>query len=118
MDKVYTADIPKNYKYIRNVTDSYFDLYNVSTLQYNRTYDFYRVYYTISPGFYQLYNTTYTSQYSTQLIEIAPTADIHSRRDIGTIYFVFFVWVIIICSCVNLATTIIRKGGLLNGFFK
>ena len=62
-------DIPKEYNYLGNITDTYFDLYNKANIQ-NTTSDFYRIYYSISPDLYTHNEDTYGEIFNTNFQQI------------------------------------------------
>ena len=77
MDKLYTGDIPQDYKYAR-FGSNYIDLFNQQTL-HNNVYNYYRVY--LYDDLFIYAQDTYTaSQYQTvTLPEITVTNDWHYK---------------------------------------
>ena len=115
MDKLYTGDIPQDYKYAR-FGSNYIDLFNQQIL-HNNVYNYYRVY--LYDDLFIYAQDTYTaSQYQTvTLPEITVTNDWHYRNDLDSIYTCAFMLILIITLCLNVMTSLIRKGGALGGLF-
>lgn len=113
MDKLFTGDIPKNYKYARFNSD-YVDLFDTNVL-HNNYYNFYRIYYT-NYGFYYEYLTTSVSQYQTYTLQqLEVTDNVCYRQDFPQICQVTFIIVFFAVFLFNIFTSVIRKGGLLGG---
>lgn len=107
-------DIPKEYNYLGNVTDTYFDLYNKSNIQ-NSTSDYYRVFYNLSPDLYIHYQDTYGEIFNTNFEQIETSSSVFSRPDCLSIFGVAFIVLFAIVFTINIVTSVIKKGGLLGG---
>lgn len=113
MDKLYTGDIPKNFKYAR-FNSNYVDLFNTDFLHSNN-YDYYRIYFTKYGFYYEKLNTT-VSQYQTfTLQELDVTDNVCYRQDFSQICQVTFIIVFFAIFLFNIFTSVVRKGGLLGG---
>ena len=63
--KLYVPEeIPEQYNYIGNITNSYFDLYDKSNVQ-GSSGVYYRIYYALEPDYWQAYEYQNSSYYST-----------------------------------------------------
>lgn len=115
MDKLYTGDIPQNYKFAR-FGSNYIDLFDRQTLT-NGSFNYYRVYFY--DNFFVYTQDTYNvgSYNVVTLQEIPVTNDWHYRRDLDSIYTCAFFLILIITLCLNVITSMIRKGGALGGLF-
>lgn len=107
-------DIPKEYNYLGNITDTYFDLYNKANIQ-NTTSDFYRIYYSISPDLYTHNEDTYGEIFNTNFQQIDTSSSVFSRPDCLSIFGVAFICLFAIVFTLNVVTSFIKKGGLLGG---
>lgn len=115
MDKLYIGDIPSNYKYAR-FGSNYIDLFDRQSL-YNGTFHYYRVYLYDNLFIYAQDNYN-VGQYNTiTLTEIPVTNDWHYRQDLDSIFTCAFFLILIITLCLNVITSMIRKGGALGGLF-
>lgn len=113
MAKLYIPEsIPYDYKYITNITNTYFDIYKVSNTA-GTSGTFYRVYYGLDEDIFQQnsYNHSNYSGYNT--IQIDRTNDILARKDISNICITSFSVIFLILFLFNILSSILRKGGVL-----
>lgn len=117
MDTLYIGDIPEEYHYAV-FNDNSIDLYNTSELINNQTYNFYRIYTNYNECFFYEYkkNIPYINS-NQELVELQVTSDYKYRPDIDKICITTGSVILIILLCLNLMTSLIRKGGILGGLF-
>lgn len=113
MDKLFTGDIPKNYKYAR-FNSSYVDLFNTPVLHSNN-YDYYRIHFTDYGFYYEKLNITVSQYQSFTLQELDVTDNVSYRQDFPQICQVTFIIVFFAIFLFNIFTSVVRKGGLLGG---
>lgn len=115
MAKLYVPkEIPKEYNYLGNITDTYYDLYNKSNIQ-NSTSDFYRVYYNINPDLYTHNEDYYGEIFNTNFQQVDTSSSILNHPNNLSIFGVAFIVLFTIVFILNIVTSIIKKGGLLGG---
>lgn len=113
MDTLYIGDIPLDYKYAQ-FSNGYITLYN-KPIGSNETLNYYRIY-TNCDGFYYSqgaqnfgnYNTTYFQ-------EIKVSDNWLYRQDIGSIFLVCFISIILFIFTINIITSFFKKGGVFSG---
>lgn len=115
MNKIYVnSDIPSDYVYIGNFTNTYFDLYNTNNPQ-GQTVTYYRVYYSYDDNFSLPYVATFSNYQSYNYPMIERTDSIF--QSIGnykyfTISFIVIFFMVFIC---NIVSSIFKRGGLFSG---
>ena len=113
MDSLYVGDIPLDYKYAV-FSDGYITLYNQPSAN-NETLNYYRVY-TTNNGFYYSTGITDFGRYTTAFFTpINTTNNWLFRSDIDKIFTVVFIIAFMFIFVFNIATSIVKKGGLLGG---
>lgn len=115
MVKLYVPDsIPSDYKYITNITNTYYDIYALPNTQGSRGI-FYRVYYSLDEDLIQ--ENTYNHSLNTGIttIPIERTNDILARKDISNICVTCFSVIFLILFLFNILSSILRKGGVFGG---
>lgn len=115
MDKLYIGDIPSDYHFA-SFGNNYIDLYNVSTLSPNRTYEYYRVYMYDNYFCYEKKTNSTGSYYNiVTFTSVDVTNNRLYRRDFSNVCIISFVMVFFFVFLFNIITSCIRKGGLLGG---
>lgn len=115
MNKMFVnPNIPSEYKYLGNMTNAYFDLYNTNNPQ-GRTVDYYRVYYSYDDNFYLVNTQTYSNYQSYNFPEIERTDSILSSVSNYKIAIVCFVIIFLIVFLFNVISSIIKRGGIFSG---
>lgn len=115
MVKIYVpAEIPENYVYIGNITNTYYDLYDRANIQ-GTNGNYYRVYYNFEPSYWQEYEYQNSSYYSTNFQSIERTSSIFARPDNYKIFSVAFSFIVLVILLINIMTSIIKRGGVLGG---
>lgn len=113
--KIYVPEeIPEQYSYIGNITNSYFDLYDKSNIQ-GSSGVYYRVYYSFEPDYWQAYEYQNSSYYSTNYQQIERTDSILARPDNYKIATTGFCIIFLLIFLINVVTSLIKKGGILGG---
>lgn len=112
MARIYVPDsVPSSYKYITNITNTYFDIYNVSNTS-NTSGVFYRVYYGLDDDIIEQRTFNNSAYGGTNTILIDRTNDFLARHYSSNIVSTSFFIIIFIVFLANLMTSIIRKGGV------
>lgn len=114
MDTLYIGDIPQEYCYAQWGND-YVTLYNTNNFT-NGNYDYYRIYYNAPGFFYSKGSTNITNNYTnitTQKVNVSD--DWLYRKDIGSIFTVSFIIILLFIFVFNIATSVFRKGGIFGG---
>lgn len=112
MDTIYIGDIPSEYHFAV-FGSNYIDLYNTPTLQ--GTLDYYRVFLYDNTFAYDHRTTTY-NQYNYSTAQFINTTDNYMyRRDFPSIMFMSVVYAIIIILCLNIVTSVFKRGGVFSG---
>lgn len=113
--KIYVPkEIPQEFVYIGNITNSYYDIYDRSNIQgHNGTY--YRIYYSLDPSYWQAYSYSASQYNTTQYLQIDRTDSFLARSDNYKIATTGFCLIFLLIFLINLVTSIIKKGGILGG---
>lgn len=107
-------EIPEEYCFIGNITSSYFDLYDRSNIQ-GTSGVYYRVYYSLEPSYWQAFEYSNSSYYTTSYQEIERTDSFLARPDNYKIVTCGFCIIFLFIFLINIVTTLIKKGGILGG---
>lgn len=113
MDTLYIGDIPQEYCFAQWGSD-YVTLYNTDNFS-TGSYDYYRIYFN-APGFYYSTGTTTINNYTnitTQKVNVSD--DWLYRKDIGSIFTVSFIIILLFIFVFNIATSVFKKGGIFGG---
>lgn len=115
MAKIYVPDeIPDEFCYIGNITDTYFDLYDKSNIQGTSGVT-YRVFYGFEPSYYEMRSYNNSSYYTTSYAMIERTSSVFARPDNYKIFSVAFSFIVLVILLINIMTSIIKRGGVLGG---
>lgn len=115
MDKLYIGEIPSSYCYAI-FNNGYIDLYQVGELHANNTYHYYRVYLYDNVFLYTQGENVRGQYTQTQYLQEIPVSnDVVYRRDFPMIILTCFIYLIIGLWVFNFMTSMVKKGGLLNG---
>lgn len=115
MDVLYTADIPKSFKYAVFSND-YVTLYD-QPIGYNNNLPFYRIYFSPHGFYYSQGTQTFGGYNTTYFTEIEVSDKWYYREDAGTILCFLIAWTVATLWFINLFTSIFKKGGVLGGLF-
>lgn len=114
MDKIYVGqNIPLDYTYAI-WGSNYVDLFNSPTLEYGYTYHYYRLYFYENTFLYTEGDRE-GSRYTTSTTLVETTDDFLYRRDIDSIFAMSFFVLFGVVLCINIITSVIKKGGMLSG---
>lgn len=108
------AEIPQNYKYMGNITNTYFDIYDRENIR-NQSGTYYRIYYGLDPSYWEQYSYTGSSYYETTYQEFERTSSFLARPDNYKIVTVGFCIIFLIILLTNVITSIVKRGGVLGG---
>lgn len=112
MTKLYVPDtIPADYKYITNITNTYYDIYRLPNTS-GTSGIFYRVYYALDEDIIQQNTYNHSSYGGYNTIQIDRTTDILARKDISNICTTSFSVILLILFLFNIMSSILRKGGV------
>lgn len=112
MDKLYTGDIPKDYKYIL-LYDGYIYLYNQPQAE-NETINCYKI--DNNNGFLYCRDTLEISDLTN--FELVETSSHHyDRTDFFNILCTSCIFALIIIFITNIVTSFFKKGGVFYGLF-
>lgn len=115
MAKIYkNKDIPDDYKFIGNISDYYYDLYDKSNIQ-GSAGNYFRVFYGLDPDYFEFRSYSNNSYYATSFQEVETTSSFLARPDNYKIITCGFCIIFLIIFLINIMTSIIKKGGLLGG---
>lgn len=109
-------EIPEEFIYIGNITNSYFDLYDRSNIQ-GSSGTYYRVFYALEPSYWQAYSYQSSQYNQTSYQAIERTDSFLARPDNYKIVTCGFCIIFLFIFLINLVTTLIKKGGILGGLF-
>lgn len=113
-DKLYLPEsIPDNYHYA--VFSNYYVTLYKQPSAHNEVLDYYRIYYTYSPGLVTTGTTTFGSYNTTYFDDLPVSRDWFDRPDIWSIVGCVFVCSCLGLMCINLITSFFKKGGMLSG---
>lgn len=105
-------DIPSEYVYVANITNTYYDLYNTNDIA-GKTVDYIRVYYALDDDLYLTFRQTY-SQYNTLVCkEIVQSHSIFAKHNSLQVFGITFIVCFFIIFVINIMTSIVKKGGIL-----
>ena len=113
MDKLYTGDIPKDYKYAV-ITNDYIRLYN-KPYGRDETLDFYQIHNNDSGFFYSYGTQSFSTYNTTYFTELSVTDNIVYRKDFDKITVVSFIFILGLLFLVNLVTSVFKQNGILGG---
>lgn len=110
------SNIPDDYKYIGNITSTYYDLFPYSSLVGKKGVC-YRVFYSLSEEIFYTYDFDYTNSYYSNysLIEVNTTNSILAKKDFSNICISSLSIILLILFICNLFTCIFKKNGILGG---
>lgn len=110
MDTLYIGDIPPEYHFAR-FSSYYVDLFNTDVLDYDRNYDFYRVY--LYDNYFTYEKKTSNSGYSSySLVDIPVSSEKTYRRDFPEICNTVLIFSILFIFLINIFTSIFKRGGV------
>lgn len=113
--KIYcSSDIPSDYIYLGNFTDTYFDLYNTNNPQ-GQTVDYYRVYYSYDDTQYLIRSQSYSNYQSYDFPIIERTDSMFSSYNNLKIFSISFIIIFSIIFISNIVTSIFKRGGVFSG---
>lgn len=112
IDKIYIADVPTDYHFIRYNGDTY-DLF--ATDNPNGSTTFYRFYPKIGVGVYTEVTTDIASNISDDLLDVQVSNSFLSRPDSSNILTTFLIICIFCCIIFNIFTSCVKRGGVLSG---
>ena len=112
MKKVYVpSDVPNDYIYLGNMTNTYFDLYNTNNPQ-GQTVNFYRVFYSYDDNFVLQYSQTYSQYQQYNYPTIDRTTSIFQSANNYKIFTIGFIICFLIVFIANQITSIVKRGGI------
>lgn len=113
--KIYVPkEVPEDYIYLGNITNTYYDLYNRSNTQ-GTNGNYYRVFYAFEPDYWQMYSYQSSQYYETNYQPIERTDSFIARYDNYKIFTTGFCLIFLLIFLINIVSTIVKKGGILGG---
>lgn len=110
--KMYVNEnIPSQFKYLGNMTNTYFDLYDTNNPA-GRTVQYYRVFYSYDDNFYIQYQQTYGSYNQYDYPAIERTTSVFSSVNNYKIFTICFIVVYLLIFICNVVTSIFKRGGI------
>ena len=112
MAKMYVPDnIPQEYHFLGNMTNTYFDLYNTNNPR-GQTVQYYRVFYSYDDNFSLQYQQTYGSYQDYNFPTIERTTSVFSNTHCVNYMTIAFIICFLIVFIANQITSIVKRGGI------
>lgn len=105
------AEIPQDYKYLGNMTNTYFDLYNTNNPR-GQSVNYYRVFYSYDDNFNLVYSQTYSQYQDYNFPQIERTTSIFSNTHAVNYMTIAFIICFLIVFIANQITSIVKRGGI------
>lgn len=105
------SDIPSEYKYLGNMTNTYFDLYNTNNPR-GQTVQYYRVFYSYDDNFSLQYQQTYSQYQDYNFPQIERTTSVFSNTHCVNYMTIAFIVCFLIVFIANQITSIVKRGGI------